>query len=127
MTICIDFDGTIVEHAYPEIGKPVPLAIETMKELQEKGHSIILFTMRHGETLQAAVDYVTNAGISLYGANENPKQKEWTESRKVYGHHYIDDAAIGCPLIFKEGRRPYVDWLILGNLLRARGILDEAL
>lgn len=124
MTLCIDFDGTIVEHAYPDIGAPVPLAIETIKQLQQRGHAIILFTMRHAETLQAAVDYLAENGVtSLYGVNENPKQKEWTESRKVYGHHYIDDAAIGCPLIFKEGKRPYVDWYILGDMLRKNGIL----
>ncbi len=125
MTICIDFDGTIVEHAYPEIGDPIPMAIETILQLQKRGHAIILFTMRHGETLKQAVEYVENAGISLYGVNENPKQKEWTESRKVYGHHYIDDAAIGCPLIFKPDRRPYVDWYVLGDMLRSMGLLHS--
>lgn len=125
MTICIDFDGTIVEHAYPAIGAPVPLALETMRELQEHGHSLILFTMRHGPTLQEAVDYVTKAGIKLYGINENPTQSSWTESRKVYGHHYIDDAAIGCPLVFKYQQRPYVDWKILSAMLRERGLLKE--
>jgi hypothetical protein len=125
MIICVDFDGTIVEHAYPAIGEPVPLALDIILELQKQGHGIILFTMRHGETLDAAVEYLTDAGIRLYGVNENPKQKEWTESPKVYGHHYIDDAAIGCPLIFKEGRRPYVDWYILGDMLRQRGLLSS--
>lgn len=123
MTLCIDFDGTIVEHLYPEIGAPVPMAIETMRELQANGHHIILFTMRHGETLKEAIEYVEAAGITLYGANENPSQKSWSESRKVYGHHYIDDAAIGCPLVFEFGKRPYVDWKTLSEMLRERGIL----
>lgn len=127
MTICIDFDGTIVEHAYPKIGAPVPMAIETMLALQKRGHAIILFTMRHDETLREAAEYVQNAGIHLYGINDNPKQNEWTGSRKVYGHHYIDDAAIGCPLIWPtSGRRPYVDWYVLGDMLRQRGLLDSA-
>lgn len=126
MTICIDFDGTIVEHAYPEIGAPVPLALETIKELQRRGHAIILFTMRHESTLRDAVEYLEANGVtSLYGVNVNPSQHEWSGSRKVYGHLYIDDAALGCPLIFKEGKRPYVDWYVLGDLLRARGFLDS--
>lgn len=125
MTICIDFDGTIVEHAYPKIGAPVPMAIETIKALQKNGHAIILFTMRHGPTLEDAVNFLKENGItSLYGVNENPQQAEWSDSRKVYGHHYIDDAAIGCPLIFKGGgKRPYVDWYIMGDLLRKNGLL----
>jgi hydroxymethylpyrimidine pyrophosphatase-like HAD family hydrolase len=38
MTIAIDFDGTIVTHAYPAIGKPIPFAIETLKKLQQEDH-----------------------------------------------------------------------------------------
>lgn len=126
MTVCIDFDGTIVEHAYPDIGAPVPLAIETIKELQKQGHAIILLTMRHGSTLQAAVDYLAENGItSLYGVNDNPKQKEWTMSRKVYGHLYIDDAALGCPLIIDKSDRPYVDWYLVGDYLRRLGFLTQ--
>ena len=109
--ICVDFDGTIVDHAYPEIGKPVPHAIETMKKLTEAGHKLILFTMRSGEKLQEALEYLTFNGVSLYGVNENPTQKEWTDSPKAYGNIYIDDAAFGCPLLFKEDyRRPIVNW-----------------
>ena len=50
-------------------------------------------------------------GINLFGINENPTQYSWTNSRKVYGHIYIDDAGYGCPLIYPlNGDRPYVDW-----------------
>lgn len=111
MIIAIDFDGTIVEHEYPIIGKAVPLAIETIKKWQKEGHSIILYTMRSGQELFDAVDYLTNAKIELYGINANPTQKEWTASPKVYAQLYIDDAAYGCPLIpGDEGTRPMVDW-----------------
>lgn len=56
MTIAIDFDGTIVEHAYPEIGKPIPFAIETLKQLIKDGHQLILWTVREGDLLNDAVN-----------------------------------------------------------------------
>ena len=108
--ICIDFDGTIVTHEYPDIGDPVPGALEKIKELQQRGFGIILFTMRSGEKLKEAVDYLIKNGIELYGVNKNPTQERWTTSPKAYGHIYIDDAAYGCPLIYPKYGRPYVDW-----------------
>ena len=62
------------------------------------------------DTLQEAVDYLEGEGITLFGINENPTQDEWTNSRKVYGNIYIDDASIGCPLVYPDSGRPYVDW-----------------
>ena len=59
MTIAIDFDGTIVEHRYPEIGREIPFAIETLKRLIKDGHKLILWTVREGELLQEAVDWCT--------------------------------------------------------------------
>jgi len=115
MFICIDFDGTIVDHAYPVIGEPVPNAIKWMKRFNELGGDLILFTMRSGKHLSEAVTYVEDNGIQLFGANNNPTQREWTNSPKVYGHVYIDDAAACCPLIFPVGfNRPCVDWNIVG-------------
>ena len=108
MTIAIDFDGTIVKHEYPRIGEPVPNAIECIHELQ-RNHRIILYTMRGRLELQEAVNYCIQNGIILYGVNENPSDN-WSRSPKVYAHKYIDDAAIGCPLIYPPGERPYVDW-----------------
>ena len=57
MVIAVDFDGTIVEHKYPRIGKEIPFAIATLKRLQEEGHRIILWTVREGDLLQQAVDF----------------------------------------------------------------------
>jgi len=110
MIYAIDFDGTIVTHKYPEIGDPVPGAIETMKSLVAAGHFIILWTMRSDETLQDAVDYLTEQGVALWGVNENPEQG-WSNSPKAYAHVYIDDAAMGCPMIYPGDKsRPFVDW-----------------
>lgn len=116
MYICVDFDGTIVEHAFPEIGAMVPGAIEGLKSFQAAGAKIILWTMRSDcqngyDLLQEAVDYLESRGIILYGVNHNPDQSSWTQSPKAYGHIYIDDAAFGCPLIYPmNGKRPYADW-----------------
>ena len=109
--VCVDFDGTIVEHEYPKVGKPVPHALISLKVLQAAGVKIILWTMRSGEQLAEAVDYLLSNGIKLYGVNENPRQKTWTQSPKAYGHLYIDDAAVGCPLVYPgPDARPYVHW-----------------
>ena len=123
--IGIDFDGTIVEHAYPEIGAPVPGAIDTIKDLIANGHRIILWTMRSGETLQEAYDYLKDNGIELFGVNKNPKQN-WSTSPKAYCHVYIDDAALGCPLIRKFNQRPVVFWPKVREFLKAKGLLTNS-
>ena len=115
LTIAVDFDGTIVEHKFPDIGRPVPEAIEWMKRFQELGAKLILWTMRSdgqesGEVLTAAVNYCRENGIEFYGVNHNPDQDQWTSSPKAYAQVYIDDAAFGCPLNPGVGGRPYVDW-----------------
>lgn len=117
MLIAIDFDGTIVDHLYPDVGDPVPGAIEWIKKFQEVGAKIILYTMRSdggsdGDVLSDAVKFCEDNEIELYGVNKNPTQSSWTKSPKVYAHVYIDDAAFGCPLkdSLRSGGRPYVDW-----------------
>lgn len=109
--VAVDFDGTIVTHEYPAIGKPVPGAIPILKTLHRLGAKLILWTMRSGKELEEAVAYCKSNGVEFYGINDNPSQSAWTDSRKVYAPLYIDDAAYGCPLIYPEdGSRPYVDW-----------------
>ena len=110
--IAVDFDGTMVDHRYPDVGTPVPGAILAVRALQAQGAKIILLTMRSGTYLDDAVEYMTAAGITLWGVNENPEQISWTESPKVFAHLYIDDAAVGCPLrpSMRMGGRDMVDW-----------------
>lgn len=122
MIIGIDFDGTIVEHCYPNIGYPVPGAVDTIKLLIDAGHRIILWTMRSGDTLLDAVNWCKANNIHLWGINVNPHQ-DWSTSPKAYCQLYIDDAAVGCPLTKVEGGRPYVDWMAIRNLLTERGAL----
>ena len=123
--IAIDFDGTLVEHKYPLIGEDVPLAWETVKELQDAGHNLILWTVRSGEPLQAAVDYAKDKGIEFFGINENPNKKFWNESPKAYAELYIDDSALGCPLIekFQGGLKPFVNWQKVRKILVEKGII----
>ena len=106
--IAVDFDGTVVTHAYPEIGEDAG-AVPVLKELTDNGCRIILYSMRHGKLLDRAVEWFKSRGIPLYAVNENPQQKRWTSSPKVHADLYIDDSNLGCPLRFIEGeKRPRV-------------------
>ena len=125
--IAVDFDGTIVTHEYPEIGKDIG-AFRVLKRLQDDGHKIILYTMRSGKELEEAVNFVKKNGIKLYGVNTNPTQKEWTHSPKAYAHLYIDDAALGCPIKMSfKSFRTYVDWEAVEVMLEKFGILPRTL
>ena len=55
--------------------------------------------MRSGQPLDEAISYLRNNGIVINSININPTQHKWTLSPKPYGHVYIDDAALGVPLI----------------------------
>lgn len=114
MIIAIDCDGTIVEHYYPKLGKEVPGAFKWIKRFQELGAKLILYTMRDKKELTEAIEFCSQFGIKFEYINENPNQKTWTTSPKVYANIYIDDAAFGCPLIWAENGRPYVNWDIVG-------------
>ena len=71
LLIAVDFDGTIVEDAYPKVGKAKPFAIETIKMLQNDGHRIILWTYRHGRALREAVEFMEKSGIPPYAVNRS--------------------------------------------------------
>lgn len=116
MDICIDFDGTCVTHEYPKVGKNIG-AVPVLKALVALGHNLILFTMRSGKELDDAVAWFKLHDIELYGINVNPTQKQWTKSPKAYGQLYIDDAALGIPLIVPAVGRPYVDWRAVRAML----------
>jgi hypothetical protein len=126
MEICIDFDGTCVTHEFPKIGQDIG-AVPVLKELVKNGHNLILFTMRsdkhdntgysveipeihNGNFLTDAVNWFKVNDIPLYGVNINPQQTEWTKSPKAYGQLYIDDAALGAPLIHDQHDRPFICW-----------------
>jgi len=97
MVIAVDFDGTIVEHAYPEIGKPIPFAFDVLKKLQkEERHTLILWTVREGDLLQEAVDYCSKKGLEFYAVNKNyPEEEAGDSPRKITADIFIDDKNIG--------------------------------
>lgn len=127
MDIVIDFDGTVVTHAFPKVGKDIG-AVPVLKKLVEQGHRLILFTMRSnvenplsddpeihdqsGNYLDDAVSWFIENEIPLYGIQKNPTQDTWTTSPKAYGQLIIDDAALGCPMAYNKdiSERPFVCW-----------------
>lgn len=141
MTIAIDFDGTCVSHEFPKIGKGIG-AVHVLRLLIENGHQLILFTMRSdivnpkgednelhlesGNYLTDAINWFKEKKIPLYGIQSNPTQHTWTTSPKAYAQIYIDDAALGCPLVYDKtvSERPFVDWVAVKEMLVERGILQ---
>ncbi|MBS1646058.1 MAG: hydrolase [Bacteroidetes bacterium] len=95
--IAVDFDGTIVEHKYPKIGKEMLFAFDTLKALQAKGHKLILWTFRAGDTLQEAVDYCKQNGIEFYAINKSYPEEDYASniSRKINADIFIDDRNVG--------------------------------
>jgi hydroxymethylpyrimidine pyrophosphatase-like HAD family hydrolase len=95
--IAVDFDGTIVEHRYPEIGKEMLFAFATLKALQQKGHKLILWTIRTGELLEAAVEHCRSNGVEFYAVNKNYPEEQLDEktSRKLNADIFIDDRNVG--------------------------------
>lgn len=97
LTIAVDFDGTIVEDAYPKIGKPMLFAFETLKMLQEKRHKLILWTYRSGRRLDEAVKFCQENGIEFYAVNKSYPEEKMDDSisRKLNADIFIDDRNIG--------------------------------
>ena len=96
LTIAVDFDGTLVENKYPEIGKPLMFAFETLKKFQEEGHLLILWTYRSGEKLDEAVAFCQDKGIRFYAVNKSFPEEEYdpASSRKILADFFIDDRNI---------------------------------
>jgi hydroxymethylpyrimidine pyrophosphatase-like HAD family hydrolase len=98
LLIAVDFDGTIVEDAFPKVGKKKPFAIETIRMLQDDGHRIILWTYRHGKALQEAIEFLQKSGIKLYAVNKSYPEEENNPkgvSRKINADLFIDDRNFG--------------------------------
>lgn len=98
MTIAVDFDGTIVEHRYPRIGKEIPFATDTLKLLQQDQHKLILWSVREGELLEEAVAWCKERGVEFYAVNRDypeEKQQDCGFSRKLKVDLFIDDRNLG--------------------------------
>ena len=100
MIIAVDFDGTIVEHRYPQIGREIPFAIATLKQLQAERHLLILWSVREGKLLEEAVEYCRMRGVEFYAVNANHPDEQVKPDmtcpcRKVKADLYIDDLNVG--------------------------------
>jgi len=98
MIIAVDFDGTLVEHCYPEIGKEIPFAIDTLKMLQRDRHKLIMWTVREGRLLDEAVEWCRERGIEFYAVNKDYPEESLEDSgfsRKLKVDLFIDDRNLG--------------------------------
>ena len=99
MVIAVDFDGTIVEHRYPEIGKELPFATETLRMLIKERHKLILWSVREGRLLEDAVNWCRERGVEFYAINKDfPEENVELNkhfSRKLKADLFIDDRNIG--------------------------------
>jgi len=134
--IGLDFDGTCVTHEFPKVGKELPYCVDILRKIVAHGGKLILWTMRSnhitpptstspeiyceaGNYLDDAINWFYDRGIPLWGIQENPEQKIWTNSPKAYAHIYIDDAALGSFTMrdpaFSD--RDYIDWVTVDSFL----------
>ena len=99
MTIAVDFDGTIVEHEYPNIGREIPFATDTLKMLIKDQHKLILWSCREAQLLQDAIDWCRERGVEFYAVNKDypEERKECNNhfSRKIKAEIWIDDRNVG--------------------------------
>lgn len=98
MIIAVDFDGTLHDGEYPNIGEPSPSAIEIMQKLRQDGHYLIIWTCRHGDRLTEAINWLLENKIPFDRVNDHEpcnKAKFGSITRKVYAHLYIDDKQVG--------------------------------
>lgn len=99
MIIGVDFDGTIVEDRFPEIGKEIPFATDTLKMLIKDHHRLILWTVREGKYLEDAVNWCRERGVEFYAVNrdypEETTDNNQNFSRKLKADLWIDDRNIG--------------------------------
>lgn len=98
----IDFDGTIVEHEFPDIGPEKPNALDTMRALQKVGHKIIIWTCRTGEMLDVIEQWLKKKNFVPDSINKSlvPYSSYGFSFPKVYADFYLDDRSFP----------PFSDW-----------------
>lgn len=128
MRIAVDFDGTIVEHKYPSIGRERPGAIDYLRKLSADGHKIILWTVREGECLNEAVKFCSDRGLKFYSVNsETPGDWSKEGPRKIRADVFIDDSNLGgipdWDLLYKmiTSNKTWGDLLYSGGHHKRRG------
>ncbi|MBP3785787.1 MAG: hypothetical protein J6I32_07155 [Bacteroidaceae bacterium] len=119
MIIAVDFDGTIVEHRYPEIGKERPFATLTLKQLIADGHRLILWTVREGKLLDEAVEWCRQRGVEFYAVNRDYEEETQDNnnhySRKIKANLFIDDCNVG----------GLPDWGVIYEVVKRRSTFED--
>lgn len=109
-TFAVDFDGTLCESAWPDIGEPIHEMINWIKELRQMGHKVILWTRRDGMQLVNAIVWCADQGLFFDAVNDNLEshvRRFGNNCRKIFADYYIDDKAVypsGLPFIFERGK-----------------------
>lgn len=95
--VAVDFDGTVVDNEFPNVGKPKKGALKALKNIVDAGWRIILWTCRDGEFLIPAIKFFEEHDIPLAAVNENVPELDFKDkvSVKVVADVYIDDLAYG--------------------------------
>ena len=104
--VAIDFDGTLCEYAWPDIGEPIPRVIAAVKAEQAKGARLILWTCRCGKLLDEAVEWCRAQGLTFDAVNENlPEviERFGGDTRKVHCDVYIGDEAVNATDVVGRG------------------------
>lgn len=121
MIIAVDFDGTIVTHEYPKIGKEIPFAVQTLKMLKNDGHRLILWSVREGQLLEEAVKWCSERGVEFYAVNKDYPEEEKANnnhfSRKLKADVWIDDRNVG----------GLPDWGTIYRIIKERKTYEEVL
>lgn len=125
MIIAVDFDGILCENEFPKIGKPNYEMISAVREAIDRGHEVILWTVRNGKELDEAIAWCADRGLHFCAVNDQaPSNKaEYdgvyeTPSRKVYADIYIDDH--NDFFVWKEERSTYIDALNQSTIMLRR-------
>ncbi len=119
MIIAVDFDGTIVEDRYPDIGREKRFAFMTLKALQKDGHRLILWTYRSGRALAEAVEFCRKNGVEFYAVNRSYPEEildETQMSRKIHADIFVDDRNLG----------GFVEWGKVWQIINNEPFLEDA-
>ena len=105
--VACDYDKTLFEKSWPEMGDPKEDVINQLKAFKKAGAEIVLWTCREGKSLQEAISRCTNEKLEFDSINETaPSQKKYQQTklvdngevfglRKIYADIYVDDRSPG--------------------------------
>ena len=103
MIIAVDFDGVLVQSAFPKIGEPDHEMVDLVRLLIQKSDvEVVLWTSRVDRPLEDAIAWCEQMGLTFDAINDNaPSNKRKygklypNGTRKVYADYYLDDHNMG--------------------------------